>query len=127
MAKLDPQILAHRGEDGKSISVWQRKPREAVVPIRLTGADDPLVETVPDSGGLQLRVAERSISADDLAQHIPRGTRSVSVFLVNHRAPIADGDPDLAYAFQPEIEVSSEHSFVPRPDLRGAHAAEWDE
>src|SRR5262249_25109532 len=115
------------GEDGKPVSVWRRKPREVAVPVELTVADDPVVENVPDSGGLQLHVVERSISAEELTQHIPQGTRSVSVFLVNHRAPIIDGEPDLAYAFQPEIQVSSEHSFVPRPDLRGAHAAEWDE
>jgi hypothetical protein len=51
------------------------------------------------------------------------------VFLVNHRAPIAkeQGEPDLAYVFQPELELRSDRPFVPRPDLRGARAAEWDE
>ena len=48
---------------------------------------------------------------------------------MNHRTPVAQGarEPDLAYAFQPEIEVRSDRPFVPRPDLRGARAAEWDE
>ena len=56
----------------------------------LTGASDPIVvHDVPDSGGLQLHVVERLISAEDLEEHIPPGTRSVSVFLVNHRAPVA--------------------------------------
>ncbi len=45
---------------------------------------------------------------------------------MNHREP-AKEEPDLAYAFQPEIEVRSDRPFVPRPDLRGARAAEWDE
>src|SRR6185295_12031181 len=64
-----------------------------------------------------------------LGGHLPNGTRSVSVFLVNHRTPIGPegGGPDHAYAFQPEIEVVSEQPFVPRPDLRGTRAAEWDE
>src|SRR5690606_13394047 len=31
------------------------------------------------------------------------------------------------YAFQPELVVDSERPFVPRPDLRGARSAEWDE
>jgi hypothetical protein len=115
--------------DGKPVSVWQRHPRELVVPVPLTGESEPLAHNVPDSGGLQLHVVERLISAQDLEGHLPQGTRSVSVFLVNHRPPIAkeQGEPDLAYVFQPELEVKSDRPFVPRPDLRGARAAEWDE
>jgi hypothetical protein len=71
-------------------------------------------------------VVERDVAVDELAAHIPRGTRSVSIFLVNHRAPSKE-NPDLSYAFQAEIEVHGEHAFVPRPDLRGALAEEWDE
>jgi len=118
-----------KGADGKSVAVWQRHPREATVPVSLTGANDPVVHNVPDSEGLQLHVVERFIAAEDLEGHIPKGTRSVSVFLVNHRTPVEpkQGEPDLAYVFQPELEVRSERPFVPRPDLRGARAAEWDE
>jgi hypothetical protein len=36
-------------------------------------------------------------------------------------------EPDLAFAFHPEIEVQCDGPFVPRPDLRGAYAADWDE
>jgi hypothetical protein len=117
------------GPDGKALSVWQRHPREAAVAATLAGAADPVVHNVPDSGGLQLHVVERLISAQDLEIDLPQGTRSVSVFLVNHRTPVAaeQGEPDLAYAFQPELEVGSDRPFVPRPDLRGARAAEWDE
>jgi hypothetical protein len=117
------------GGDGKPVKVWQRHPREATVPGPLAGATDPVVHNVPDSGGLQLHVVERVISAQDLEGHLPQGTRSVSVFLVNHRVPVApeQGEPDLAYVFQPELEVRSDRPFVPRPDLRGAQAAEWDE
>lgn len=117
------------GPDGKPLSVWQRLPREATVPVVLTAARDPVVHSVPESGGLQLHIVERLISAQDLEGHLPQGTRSVSVFLVNHRAPVAkeQGEPDLAYVFQPELEVRSDRPFVPRPDLRGARAAEWDE
>jgi hypothetical protein len=117
------------GPDGKRVSAWQRHPREATVPVNLTGATDPAVLNVLDSGGLQLHVVERRISAEDLEAHIPQGTRSASVFLVNHRMPVGSeqGEPDLAYAFQPELEVRGDRPFVPRPDLRGARAAEWDE
>lgn len=117
------------GVDGKPLSVWQRHPRATTVQVELKGAKDPLVRDVPESGGLQLHVVERAISAQDLEGHIPQGTRSVSVFLVNCRTAVAPdkGEPDLAYVFQPELEVRSDRPFVPRPDLRGARAAEWDE
>lgn len=114
------------GADGRPLSVWQRQAHEEKVAVALTGCNDPVVHDVPASGGLQFHIVERLISADDLDRHIPHGTRSVSVFLVNHRAQDED-NPDVAYAFQSEIEVRGDHPFVPRPDLRGAQAAEWDD
>ena len=115
------------GADGKpAIDIWQRQACERSVPITLKGVNNEDVHNVPNSGGLQFHLVERLITAGDLDGHIPQGTRSVSVFLVNHRKPM-DINPDLAFVFQAEIEVRSEYPFVPRPDLRGAQAAEWDE
>ena len=110
------------GADGKPMSVWQRQPNEQTVqaPLSQTGDYD-----VPDSRGLKLHVVERPIDTTGLAG-IARGTRSVSIFLVNKRAP-DNKNPDIAYAFQAEIEVRSEDAFVPRPDLRGAQARDWDD
>jgi len=114
------------GPDGKPVAVWQRRPREAPLRVVLTGAADARLHDVPDSGGLQLHAVERPIAGEDLAGRIPDGTRSVSVFLVNRR--LADKEnPDLAYAFQSEIEVHGDRPFVPRPDPRGALAEDWDE
>lgn len=117
------------GADAKPLVIWQRRPREAEISVPLTGPRGPSVHTVPDSAGLQLHVIERLIVAQDLDGHLPSGTRSVSVFLVNNRTPVVPehGEPDLAYAFQPELAVRSDRPFVPRPDLRGARTAEWDE
>ena len=112
---------------GAPVPVWQRYPREATCELVLTGASDPLAHDVPDSDGLQIHVVERPIASEDLAEHIPEGTRSVSVFLVNHRSPAGEGEPDLTYAFQAEVEVRSEQPFVSRPDLRGISAEDWDE
>ncbi len=114
------------GDDGKPIPVWQRTPREETVSVRLGGGKDLATHKVPNSGGLELEVVERIITADDLVSRLPAGTRSVSVFLVNRRTP-DEANPDTAYAFQAEIEARCEQPFVPRPDLRGALAAEWDE
>jgi len=114
------------GADGKPMSVWQRQPREATVAVVLMRARDPVVHNVPGSGGLQLHIVEQQIATEELEKHIPQGTCSVSVFLVNHRAPNKE-NPDLAYAFQAKIEVRGDQPFVPRPDLRGALAEDWDE
>gem|GEM_PF-4865812 len=45
--------------------------------------------------------------------------------MVNHRKPL-DDEPDRAYAFQAELEVRCATPFVPRLDLRGARAKEWE-
>jgi hypothetical protein len=94
------------GDDGKPMSVWQRKPQERTVPMTFTGAKDPAVHNVPDSGGLQLHLVEKIISAQDLEQHIPQGTRSVSVFLVNNRTP-AEEKPDAAFVFQQRLTYAA--------------------
>ena len=108
--------------EGKPATVWQREQKEQTEQVSLTRADG---YPVADSGGLSLHVEVRPIDTADIAG-IPAGARSVSVFLVNRRKPDED-NPDLAYAFQAEIEVQGEHGFVPRPDLRGAQAEDWDD
>jgi hypothetical protein len=113
-------------DDSKSTTIWQRKQQESIVTVWLAGSHEPMVRNVPDSQGLQLSIVERPISTETLNEQIPPGTRSVSVFLVNHREPDLE-NPDLKFAFQAEVEVESEHPFVPRPDLRGSIAQEWDE
>ena len=105
---------------------WQRLACEKTIPIRLQGVTEPPPIDVPDSGGLQLQVVEKSVSSRELDSLVPSGTRSVSVFLVNHRDPDID-NPDVGYVFQAEVEVSSVQPFVPRPDLRGAYASDWDD
>ena len=108
--------------EGKTATVWQRSQRERRVPVSLVRAD---VQRVEESGGLWLHTEVRPIDTARIAG-IPTGTRAVSVFLVNRRQPDAD-NPDRAYAFQAEIEVQSDHAFVPRRDPRGAQAEDWDD
>ena len=114
------------GEDGRSTQIWQRVPRSESVRVSLKGDRETNEFAVPGSAGLRLHVVQRTVAADELEELLPKGTRAVSVFLVNHRVP-NDEIPDLAYAFQAQLEVRSDFPFVPRPDLRGALAAEWDE
>ena len=118
----DYGLVSIEDADGKPSSVWQRQQNEQTVPVSVARADH---YRVADSDGLWLHAEVRPIDTAGIAG-IPAGTRSVSVFLVNRREPDED-NPDLAYAFQAEIDVQSERAFVPRPDLRGARAMDWDE
>ena len=52
--------------------------------------------------GLQVVVSVRPVGDTDL---VPAGTRSVSVFLVNHREPAPDMARDAAYVFQAELSL----------------------
>jgi hypothetical protein len=114
-------------EEEKELRVWQRHARAATVAVSLSGKSGEQVRDIPDSKGLQLHVVERT-DVQAVAGQLPPGTRSVSVFLVNRRAPAPAGaEPDLAYAFQPALEIRTDEPFVPRPNLRGAQAEEWDE
>ncbi len=113
-------------DEGKPISIWQRQAREELIAIQLPASGQAGIHDVPQSDGLQLHVIARDVAANSFQGQVPDGTRSVSVFLVNHREPVEE-DRDRAIAFQPQLEVRSEHAFVPRPDPRGSRASEWDE
>ncbi|WP_428386436.1 DISARM system helicase DrmA [Mucisphaera sp.] len=116
----------YEDDEGKKVNTWDRKARDETVLLTLASGGGPITRDVPNSNGLQVYAVVRDVASKDLGEMIPAGTRSVSVFLVNRRTPHPD-QPDLAYAFQAEIEVACEQPFVPRPDLRGLQATEWDE
>lgn len=122
----EPKERSENANDGDRVSHWQRIPRKETLTVRLTDAQDPVHQNIPRSNGLQLHIVERVIDAPGLEEHLPKGTRSVSVFLVNHREPQKERG-DATFAFQAEIEVFCEAGFVPRADLRGTLAEHWDE
>ena len=129
---------------------WQRTPRQAelTVPLHtkvrptqldlglsldnttkqleipLSGSSSPIYLDVPNSEGLQLVISVRPVTSEEL---VPAGTRSVSVFLVNHRRPSPDQKRDAAYAFQTNLIIQTAESFVPRPNLRGRDGNDPDE
>jgi len=123
----DYSITEFVQEDGKTIQAWQREPREDVLSVGLPKGEsviDPVA--IQGSGGLYLEIVARPVSGFDADGRIPAGTRSVSVFLVNRRQPNED-QPDRAYVFQPTLELQADEPFVPRPDLHGTQAQDWDE
>ncbi len=115
------------GTDGARTPTWLRTPREETVTLDISGGGgDPSIRNIPRSGGLQVHVVVRVVASANLDEQLPAGTRSVSIFLVNHRVPIED-ESDPAYAFQPELEATCDRPFLARPDLRGTRAEDWDE
>lgn len=114
--------------DGRG-SAWKRLDRIEELTLELPQAQKPTECQVPNSNGLKLALSVRPIR-DIVAFDgmVPKGTRSVSLFLVNRRHP-GQGDEvrDCAFAFQAALEVRCEQSFVPRPNLRGLESDDWDE
>lgn len=111
---------------------YRRDPREEIVAVTLPKpGEKPKEFPVPNSRGLSLTVTTRAVGTSSLtAGRLPTGTKSVSIFLVNRRAP-EEKRMYRNFAFQTTLIVSASDSFVPRPDLRGTAtgelADEWDE
>lgn len=83
----------------------------------------PVETVVPKSNGLQVALSVPAVPSDGRDGGLPKGVRSVSVFLVNRRMPAADVVRDEAFAFQTQLEVTCDALLVPRPNLRSNHAA----
>src|SRR5207245_10079106 len=105
---------------------WLRKQRDERLIIDLPERSRELL--VPNADGLAVAVSVRPVGPRATGEGgVPPGTRSVSVFLVNRRKQALDDTRDTAFAFQAQIEVTVDPSFVPRPNLRGLQSEDWDE
>lgn len=118
-----------RPDDGQGVLFhWHRTPHTEKLSINLpTETKQPVETEVPNSSGLKLALSVRPVHSDGKDGGIAKGTRSVSLFLVNRRKPAADESRDEAFAFQAQLEVLSDESFVARPNLRSLESDEWDE
>jgi len=106
------------------VGTWQRSPHHAELTIPIQVSETPVEFDIPESKGLKLIVSVRPVSSEEL---VPAGTRSISIFLVNQRQPASNKAPDASHAFQTQLVIQAEDSFVPRPDLRGGNGEDWDE
>lgn len=107
---------------------WQRIPREEVVPVKLgTKVPGQGLVPVPNSRGVELVWSIREVPDSGLDGGLPKGTRSLSVFVVNRRKAAPDEVRDEGFIFQVELELSSDASFVARPNLRSLESDDWDE
>ena len=114
-------------EEGVAKTLWSRKPCQETITIDLPSGKKRWRSdvSIPNSLGLQLAVALKQLP-DNVTAGLPKGTRSVSLFLVNNRTPAPDEKRDEAFIFQASLEVSTDVPFVPRPDLRSIGSKEWD-
>ncbi|HEU4711938.1 MAG TPA: DISARM system helicase DrmA [Pyrinomonadaceae bacterium] len=119
----------NRDKGTKANRGYRRVPREESVPIDLPESASLIEVPVPNSDGLSLFLTARPISDVALgATHLPKGSRSISVFLVNRRKSV-DKHGYRTFAFQTELSLVSATPFIPRPDLRGAleQDKDWDD
>lgn len=118
------------GTSTRARGVWKRTPRTAQVRVPVAKpAARSVSKEIPDSGGLRIVTSVRpapGMGSGDV-DLIPKGTRSVSVFLVNQREPGPDGREDEALVFQATLSLRSEVPFERRPNPRGAATDDPDE
>lgn len=99
----------------REVTGFQRVPHGPVrVRVQLDAARLAQPIAVPGSRGLILQGELRTTSMDGLDD----GTRVLSLFLVNARAP-QEKDRDEAFVFQVRMALSYERGFIPRPNRRG--------
>ena len=90
-ARWGDYTARQHGEGEAASFVWDRTGREERVVVNLPNkTEQPHEQPVPNSQGLTVAVSVRPVGHDDTEGGLPAGTRSVSVFLVNRRAPQAD-------------------------------------
>ena len=108
---------------------WRRTPRRVEMTLNLpAGTSRSAEQEVPDSDGVRVVVSVRPVKALGIAEGmVPAGTRSVSVFLVNHRTPALTETRDERFIFQAGLEIHADEPMVPRPNLRGQATDDWDE
>lgn len=109
-------------------NLWKREPRKenVTIPIPKGKKRHRNDIKVPTSLGLEIAVSVRELHDQVAVGNIPSGAKSVSIFLVNRRAPKPDEIRDEAFVFQAKIEVECKEGFVSRPDLRSLETNDWD-
>jgi hypothetical protein len=115
-------------DGGRAREVWWRTPRAPVqltVPLEAKALAEGVA--VPDGRGLYVKGTVEAV-AQAGAQGLAEGTRAVSVFLVNERAPDTEKKRrDEQFVFQVGLALEHAGGFVARPNRRGEHGDDWDE
>jgi hypothetical protein len=107
-------------QEEKSVKGYRRTPCESTMRVAIgAGTGAAKTDEAPLSGWDGLAIAKVVRVVDHTkVKSVPAGTRSVSLFLVNRRAPHGT-HAYRAAIFQPRVVVECTNGFVPRPDPRG--------
>ncbi|QEG00163.1 hypothetical protein Mal15_42320 [Stieleria maiorica] len=120
------RVEHEEGETGPQ--QWRRVPHSQTVLVDLgnktTGNG---VVPIPASRGVELVWSLRTVPDHEIDGGLPKGTRSLSLFVVNRRKPMSDELQDEGSIFQVSLEVRSNVSFVARPNLHSLQSDDWDE
>ena len=111
---------------------WSRKQFEEILTLELPDTlAAPKEKKIPGTGvkehGLFVALMILPVGGFQSEAGLPKGSRTVSVFLVNRRAPKGDELRDEAFAFQTELHLSADKPLLPRPNTRGLMSDDWDE
>ncbi len=107
---------------------WQRSQQSVDLVVKVPEPGKRVRMDVPNSGGLSLEVHSRAVDVDAVGDgQLPQGTRTVSVFAVNHRPGAPDEVREEAFAFQTTLRVRCTNGLVARPNLRGLNTQDEDE
>ncbi len=113
---------------GNAPLAWRRQPRRETMALPVPQrTNQPLEKEVSKSNGLKIVLSVRPVHSDGKDGGIPKGARSVSVFLINRRVPAPDEERDVAFVFQARLEARCQEGFMARPNLRGLSSEEWEE
>lgn len=118
----------YHGEGYTGPPDWRRVLREEILPVKIGGKipGNGTLE-VPNSRGVEIAWSIRAVPDLVLSGALPKGTRSLSLFVVNRRKPSPDDSRDESFIFQVELEIRSDVSFVARPNLHSLESDDWDE
>ena len=121
-------LRIEQDEDYTGPQQWQRIPREEVVLVKIgSKVPDRGTMVVPNSRGAELVWSIRGVPDSSTDGGLPKGTRSLSLFVVNRRKAAPDDVRDEGFIFQVELELSIKDSFIARPNLRSLESDDWDE
>jgi hypothetical protein len=109
----------------KVTTLWKRVPygpRTVRVPLDAAVLASREGVRVPDTNGIVLRGELR----DTRGAGLPKGTRLVSLFLVNERTP-KEQLADEEFIFQVKLRIRFERGFEPRANHRGGGSDDYDQ
>ena len=107
---------------------WKRTPCRGEIVIPISSSTKPQEHLLPGADHVFVAVSVRTVKdGTQFMDYIPRGTRVVSVFLLNKRGPAPDAKKDAGFIFQAALELRAEVPFVSRPNVRGLNEEDWDE